>query len=78
MIGLGLIFLGLVSGYLAVGLWSDFRRNRKDFAPSDNTGLHPLWKTTFRIQRFNSHLDMWVFGTLAPAMIAGGLITLLS
>ena len=78
MIGVGLILLGLVSIYLATSQLRDFRRNQNDFAPSDSTGLHPLWKTTFRIRRFSSHMDIWIFGLLGPALIVGGLVAVLS
>jgi hypothetical protein len=77
VIGLGLILLGLLSVYLAVSQWRDYRANQNDFAPRDAAGLHPLWKTTFRIQRFSSHLDIWIFAVLGPALVIGGVIALL-
>ena len=78
MIGAALILLGCLSIYLGMAKLRDFRSGDNEFGPIDVTGLHPLWEKVFKIQRFNGHLDIWMFLILGPACIVGGLVTLLT
>jgi hypothetical protein len=76
MMGVIIILLGCVGIYLAVCKFRDFQAGRSEFAPSDTTDLHPLWKRTFKIQLLNAHIDIWIYGILGPFMIIVGAIAL--
>jgi hypothetical protein len=77
VIEIGLILIGLAS--IGLGLWNfrDWRRSTSQFSPIETEGLNTWWKRTARIQRFNHHLDIWIFLILGPASIALGIYAML-
>ena len=77
VIGAGLILLGCVAIYLGIAKLRDYRSEQNEFGAIDVTGLHPLWEKVFKVQRFNGHLDIWMFLILGPACVIGGIVALL-
>ena len=77
MIGLGLILLGCLSLYLGFNKLKDRRKSRNEFSATATSGLHPIWKKVSKLQRFNAHLDIWIFLVLGPVVIIVGVVALL-